>query len=141
MPVLAPDVEEFLRGAHVAALATIRPEGRPHVVPVWYEWDGREFTMASFRQMQKVKNITQKGFAALSIFTSDLPYFQVTVEGPARIGGAIDNVWRERVAVRYLGEAAGRAYAQDTMDLDAVAITLRPLKWHLEGFGEVRGHR
>jgi PPOX class probable F420-dependent enzyme len=135
MPVLPPDVEEFLKGPHVAALATMRPEGRPHVVPVWYEWDGREFTMASFRELQKVKNIANKGSAALSIFTSELPYFQVTVEGPAHIGGAIDNVWRERVAVRYLGEAAGKAYARDTMDLDSVAIMLRPLRWHTEGFG------
>jgi hypothetical protein len=135
MPVLAPDVEEFLRGPHVAALATMRPEGRPHVVPVWYEWDGREFTVASFREMQKVKNIARKGFAALSIFTSELPYFQVTVEGTARVGGPIDNVWRERVAMRYLGEAAGRAYVRDTADMDAVAIYLRPLKWHTEGFG------
>ena len=42
--MIAPDVEEFLRGAQVAALSTVRPDGRPHVVPVWYEWDGKEFT-------------------------------------------------------------------------------------------------
>jgi PPOX class probable F420-dependent enzyme len=135
MVVLATDVEEFLALPNVAALATIRPEGRPHVVPVWYEWDGREFTISSFRDTQKVKNIAGKGFAALSIFTGALPYLQVTAEGPARVGSAIDNVWRERVAVRYLGETAGRAYARDTMDLDAVAVMLRPLKWHTEGFG------
>jgi PPOX class probable F420-dependent enzyme len=135
MPVLAPDVEEFLQEPHVAALATIRPGGRPHVVPVWFEWDGREFVMASFRNLQKVRNIAGKGYAALSIFTSVLPYKQVTVEGLARVGGPIDNVWRERVAVRYLGEAGGRAYVQDMFELDVVAIHVRPLKWHTEGFG------
>jgi PPOX class probable F420-dependent enzyme len=135
MPVLAPDVEEFLRGPNVAALATVRPDGRPHVVPVWYEYDGREFTISSFRDTQKLKNIAKKGFAALSIYSGTFPYRQVTIEGTARIGSAIDNVWRERVAMRYLGEAAGRAYTNDTADMDVVAVHLRPMKWHTEGFG------
>jgi hypothetical protein len=59
----------------------------------------------------------------------------VTVEGTARVGGPIDNVWRERVAMRYLGEAAGRAYVRDTADVDNVALHVRPIRWHLEGFG------
>ena len=139
MAVLAPDVEEFLKGARVAALATIRKDGRPHVVPVWYDWDGREFTLSSFRDLQKVKNVARKGFAALSIFTHGLPYQQVTIEGTARVGGPLDNVWRERLAVRYLGEAAGRAYTQDTFEMNAVAIHVRPMKWHLEGFGLGQG--
>jgi PPOX class probable F420-dependent enzyme len=135
MPVLAPGVEEFLKGAHIAALATVRANGRPHVAPVWYEYDGREFTINCFRDTQKMKNIARKGFAALSVFSDAIPYQQVTVEGMARVGTALDNVWRERVAMRYLGETAGRAYTNDTADMDVVALHLRPLKWHVEGFG------
>jgi uncharacterized protein len=134
MPVLAPGVEEFLREANIAALATLRPNGRPHVVPVWYDWDGREFTVSAFRETQKVRNVAKKGFAALSIFSSMLPYRQVTIEGTARVGGPLDNVWRERLAMRYLGDVAGRAYVHDSMDMDVVAVHLRPMKWHTEGF-------
>jgi uncharacterized protein len=134
VPVLAPGVEEFLGAANVAALASVRPGGRPHVTPVWYEFDGREFVVSSFRDTQKVRNLSRKGFAALSIFSTDLPYRQVTVEGTARVGGPLDNVWRERVAMRYLGERAGRAYVRDTADMDVVAIHIRPIKWHTEGF-------
>ena len=139
MAVLAPDVEAFLKEPNVAALSTVRPDGRPHVVPVWYEWDGREFTVSSFRELQKVKNVARKGFAALSVFTTELPYRQVTVEGLARVGGPLDNVWRERLAVRYLGSTAGRAYVRDTFDIDAVGIHVRPIKWHIEGFGLEEG--
>jgi hypothetical protein len=81
-----------------------------------------------------MKNIVHKGFAALSIFSNEMPYRQVTVEGTARVGGPLDNVWRERVAMRYLGETAGRAYSNDTADMDVVAVHVRPLKWHVEGF-------
>ena len=133
MSVLAPAVAEFLEGAHVAALATVRPDGRPHVVPVWYEYDGKEFTISTFRGTQKLRNLQAKGQAALSIYTTELPYRQVTVRGTARAGSLIDTVWRERVAARYLGETAGRAYVSDKTDMDHGAIHGRPLAWHTWG--------
>ena len=134
MPVLAPDVEAFIREPHVAALATVRPNGRPHVTPVWYDYDGHEFIVSTFRHTQKMTNVARKGYAALCINTRQVPYQQVIVEGAARVGSPLDNVWRERVASRYLGEMAGRAYAHDTADWDSVAIHIRPLKWATQGF-------
>jgi len=134
MTVLSPDVAAFLREPNVAALATVRPDGRPHVTPVWYEYDGTEFIIGAFRGAQKLENVARKGFATLCIFTQQLPYQQVIVEGTARVGSPVDNVWRERVAVRYLGESAGKAYAHDTADWDSVAIHIRPIKWTTEGF-------
>jgi len=131
---LHPEVEEFVRRANVAALATVRPDGRPHVTPVWYDFDGQEFTVSSFRGTQKLTNVSHKGFATLCIYTQELPYRSVIVQGTARVGSPIDNVWRERVASRYLGEAAGRAYVHDTGDYDVVGIHIRPIKWTTEGF-------
>jgi PPOX class probable F420-dependent enzyme len=134
MTVLAPEVLEFLRGPHLGALATVRPDGRPHVTQVWYEFDGRDFVMGAPRGARKLANLERRPVAALSIGEPTLPYRQVIVEGPVRIGAPLDNVWRERVAVRYLGEAAGRAYARDTWEIDMIALYLRPVKWFTEGF-------
>jgi PPOX class probable F420-dependent enzyme len=134
MTVLAPEVESFLREPNVAALATVRPDGRPHVTPVWYEYDGKEFIISTPRETQKLANVSRKGYAALSIHTQAVPYRHVIVEGTARAGSPIDNVWRERVASRYLGETAGRAYVRDSGDWDFVAIHVRPLKWSTQGF-------
>ncbi len=134
MTVLAPDVETFLNEAHVAALATVRPDGRPHVTPVWYEYDGKEFVISTLRGTQKLANISHRGFASLSIHTQSMPYRHVIIEGTARPGSPIDNVWRERVAARYLGETAGRAYVRESGDWDVVAIHVRPLKWSTQGF-------
>ncbi len=131
---LAPDIDQFLREPHVAALATLRPDGRPHVTPVWYDFDGQEFTVSTFRSTQKLKNVGRKGFAALCVFTPQLPYRHVIVEGTARVGSPIDNVWRERVARRYLGDAAGHRYVQDSADWDVIAIHVRPIKWSTQGF-------
>ncbi|MDO8615672.1 MAG: PPOX class F420-dependent oxidoreductase [Dehalococcoidia bacterium] len=133
MAVLAPDVREFVDAARVAALATVRPDGRPHVTPVWYEFDGREFVISTLRKTQKLRNIARKGFASLCIYDQET-YRHVIVEGTARVGSPVDNVWRERVAMRYLGETAGRAYVREAGDWDMVALHMRPLKWMTQGF-------
>jgi PPOX class probable F420-dependent enzyme len=134
MAVLDPGVAEFLRGPHVASLATVRPNGRPHVTPVWYQFDGHEFILSTLREAQKVRNITWKGFASLVIHTAGAPFQHVIADGPARVGSPLDNVWRERLAVRYLGETAGRAYVRESGDWDVVAIHIRPVKWSTQGF-------
>jgi len=132
--ILAPDVETFVREPHLATLATVRPNGRAHAASVWYEYDGREFVISTLRTAVKLRNVAGKGFASLCIATAEMPYKQVIVEGTARVGSPIDNVWRERVASRYLGEAAGRAYVRESGDWDVVAIHIRPIKWITEGF-------
>jgi PPOX class probable F420-dependent enzyme len=133
---VSPEIKSFLDQPHVAAFATLRPDGRPHVTPVWYDFDGSEFTIAVFRTTQKLKNVSKKGFATISVFTSQPPYLHVIVEGTARVGSTLDNVWRERLAQRYLGEHAGRVYVQETADFDVVAIHVRPLRWISMGFSE-----
>src|SRR5947208_14272417 len=34
-----PEVDEFLRLPNPAVIATLRPDGSPHSVPTWYDWD------------------------------------------------------------------------------------------------------
>lgn len=137
MPTLiSADIQAFLRQPHVAALSTVRPNGRPHVTPVWYDFDDGEFTVSTFRNAQKLKNVSNKGFAALTIFTQEPPYRNVIVEGTARVGSPLDNIWRERLATRYLGEHAGRVYVQETADWDVIAIHIRPVHWTSTGFSE-----
>ncbi|KKL27226.1 hypothetical protein LCGC14_2387280, partial [marine sediment metagenome] len=51
--LISADIKAFLSQPHVAALATVRPDGRPHVLPVWFDFDGSEFTVSTFRGTQK----------------------------------------------------------------------------------------
>ena len=71
-------------GAHIAQrlrddliiwLATVRPDGRPHLVPVWFLWDGEAILIFS-QPNQKMRSdvVTIEGVAEL------LPSGSVTVE-------------------------------------------------------------
>jgi PPOX class probable F420-dependent enzyme len=44
MPRMADDVlEEFLRQPHIGVLATLRQDGRPYTVPIWWLWQDGAF--------------------------------------------------------------------------------------------------
>src|SRR5690606_34667733 len=45
---LSPEeIDEFLSGLWGAQLACVRSDGTPHVVPLWYEWDGEVMWVAA----------------------------------------------------------------------------------------------
>jgi PPOX class probable F420-dependent enzyme len=63
-----PVVREFLAKAHLARLATCNPATQqPHVVPVWYEWDGECIWISSFRSTRKVLEIQQNPLVSLVV--------------------------------------------------------------------------
>jgi len=43
--------------ANVLSLGTVRPDGRPHVVPLWFLWDGEAIVVFSKARAQKVRNL------------------------------------------------------------------------------------
>jgi PPOX class probable F420-dependent enzyme len=51
----------------VAALASVRPDGRPHVVPLWFSWDGTSFVIYSKPRSVKVRNLRHQPCAMLAL--------------------------------------------------------------------------
>ena len=45
----ANQMTAFLSGPWIARLACLRPDGTPHVVPVWQEWDGTGFYVTAWQ--------------------------------------------------------------------------------------------
>lgn len=45
----AAQMKAFLAGPWIARLACLRPDGAPHVVPVWQEWDGKHFYVIAWQ--------------------------------------------------------------------------------------------
>lgn len=71
-----------LRDSHDYWLATVWPDGRPHVMPVWAVWDDTALWFSSSLRSRKVRNI-QAG-SAVSVCTED-PRAPVVLEGSAEI--------------------------------------------------------
>jgi len=102
-------MDAFLEGAHIARLATVRPDGRPHVVPVWYLWQDGALYIESSRESQKRKNLEHNRNVAVTIdeFIGGLQYQFVIMEGAVELIDDLEAA-REiaaRIYVRYVGEA------------------------------------
>lgn len=53
-------IDNWLRAFRSIWVSTTRPDGRPHAVPVWYIWDGRNLYFISARQLQKSRNLARQ---------------------------------------------------------------------------------
>jgi PPOX class probable F420-dependent enzyme len=51
------EVDEFLQGAHPMTMATISPDGRPHLVAMWYGFLDGAPALWSYRSAQKIVNL------------------------------------------------------------------------------------
>lgn len=82
--LLSADQEAFVAERHLAILATVRPDGSPHTVPVGFSWDraaGLVRVICSDGGV-KVRNIEQGSRAAVS--QVDGPRW-ISLEGPATV--------------------------------------------------------
>jgi len=60
-------VERFLKAQQTMRLATVREDGAPHVVPVWYMYENGAFYVGTHTRTAKAKNVDKTGRAAFCI--------------------------------------------------------------------------
>jgi PPOX class probable F420-dependent enzyme len=77
-------VNERLNNDLIVWLTTVRPDGRPHTVPVWFLWDGS--TILIFRAIKvKVHELRQNPNVTLALDPSNNGDDIVVVEGTAEL--------------------------------------------------------
>jgi PPOX class probable F420-dependent enzyme len=97
----------FLRSpVRPALLATTRPDGRPHVVPIWYDIDddGRLVFTTNVESV-KARNIRHDTRVSLCVQDDQPPFDFVSVDGTAELSDDLDEVrrWAARLGGRYMG--------------------------------------
>ncbi|NTU80863.1 MAG: pyridoxamine 5'-phosphate oxidase [Chloroflexales bacterium] len=63
-------------------LATVRPDGRPHLVPLWFVWAGGSIYLCVTGSSVKVRNIAANPAVSLALESGSAP---VVVEGHAAL--------------------------------------------------------
>lgn len=87
-----------------AHLATLMPDGTPHVTPVWVDFDGRHLLVNSAAGRVKDVNMRERPQVAIEITDPDNPNRYLLVRGPVvevTEEGADEHL--DRLARRYLG--------------------------------------
>ena len=55
--VVSMNADKFLRDQKIMRLGTVSKDGVPHVVPVWYSYDGKKFQIGTNTRTAKIRNI------------------------------------------------------------------------------------
>jgi len=53
----ADEVQAFLEEGRVLQVASLHPDGRPHLVPMWYVVEAGQVVFRSYTQSQKIRNL------------------------------------------------------------------------------------
>ena len=122
--------EAFLdQPAILCRVATIRPDGAPHVTPVWFIYDEGEIVVTPRKESAWLEHIRRDPRVAITIDEEAAPYRKVTLEGVARFRFDLghDDEWRglyRRIACRYVPEAGAEHYIQETIDQPRALLAL-----------------
>jgi len=77
--------ERRLREEEVIWLTTVRREGQPQPIPVWFLWDGETILIYSRPDQQKVRNIRHNPKVSLHFNTDEYGDSVVRIDGVAEI--------------------------------------------------------
>lgn len=108
--------DAFLRSpVRPAVLATVRSDGRPHAVPVWYDLDDDgTIVFQTGLDTVKARNVTRDGRVTLCVQDESPPFSFVTIEGAAEVDDDPHEVrrWATRIGGRYMGADRAAEYGE-----------------------------
>jgi PPOX class probable F420-dependent enzyme len=125
MPMSDAEVNALLSDPHVSVFGSVDADGRPALAPVWHQWrDGAAYVLTA-RNSRKWKNVQRNPRVSLCVDTKVSPYRAVIVEGTAEDSGRDYGAVLREIAIRYLGESRGNAYADNSTATSEDSVVMR----------------
>ena len=112
-------------------LATVRPDGRPHVAPVWIALDDDDcvvFTTGA--DTVKGLAVQADGRVARCVDDDQPPFSYVLVEGTAEVSTDPDELlhWATRIGGRYMGAERAEQFGRRNAVEGELLVRVRPTK-------------
>ncbi|MRR32861.1 PPOX class F420-dependent oxidoreductase [bacterium] len=91
-----------------AHIATIMPDGSPHVSPIWVGYDGKFILVDSVKGRQKDRNMRREAHVAIEVQDPDDPYRYLLIRGIVlEITEEGANDYIDELSMRYRGTPYG----------------------------------
>lgn len=124
MSGLPPEADVFFETPEVATIATIQPDGRPQLTPVWIKRDGDDICFSTIEGRRKPANIRRDDRVGVLIVPRDNPYTYLEVRGTAGIEPDEDGALIEELSQLYLG----KSWEESAPDVQRIIVRVRPDK-------------
>ena len=131
----ASRIRRFLEQEPVVWLSTVRPDGGPHLVPIWFWWDGEALLVFSKPHAQKVRNLRERPSVMLALGHAEEDFDVGMFEGTAELldqptsdllpPGHVAKYARQLAAMGLSAEEYAATYSQVLR-----IVPSRALGWH-----------
>lgn len=123
---LTPNAVKLIEGKNFAHLASLMPDGSPHVTPMWVDHEGDLVLMNTAEGRVKLRNIRRDPRVMISIADQNNPYDRVIIQGRVATQtneGADEHI--DRLAKKYTG---ANKYQKNQPDEKRVIVKIQPIR-------------
>ncbi|GAA1884917.1 PPOX class F420-dependent oxidoreductase [Lapillicoccus jejuensis] len=110
-------------------VATIEPDGRPQLSPVWAKRDGDDILFSTVRGRRKTDNLERDPRVSVVVWPKDDPYSYLEVRGTATVTDDPGGSLIQELSRKY----TGGPYTADAPDTPRVVVRITPDKVHWRG--------
>ncbi len=151
MPRMDPETQDaFLAEPHVGVVASLRQDGRPYTVPVWFHWDGEDVWLAGTDSRVWCRQIRRDARVSLCIEALAPVAGHIGIDGHAVVLDRDDfDIWPicQVLVEKYIGRndpantQAVEAFLANMRTEPRLLIRVRPEIWRAIDMRVYRGKR
>jgi PPOX class probable F420-dependent enzyme len=125
-------IDQRLREDIVVWFGTVRPDGRPHITPVWFIWNGADLLIFSKPNQRKIRNVRQNPRVVVALDNSKEGTDHIAFEGVAQLlADPTVNATLPAYVAKYGAYIEGIGYSPRTMaEAYSQAIRVTPTKFY-----------
>lgn len=120
----------LLEGTRTGKLATVRKDGRPHVVPIWFELDGDTLVFTTGETSVKAANIRRDPRVCICVDDETPPFAYIQIEGTVAFSADSEALlhWATRIGGRYMGAESAEAFGKRNAVEGELLVRVTPTK-------------
>lgn len=117
-------------GTRTGKLATVRHDGRPHVVPIWFVLDGDDLVFTTGARSVKAKAMRRDARVCVCVDDERAPYAFVMIDGTVSVSEDPDLLLRFATAIggRYMGADRAEEFGRRNAALDELLVRVTPTR-------------
>lgn len=112
----------------MARVATVAPDGEPHVTPMWFMWDGERVYVIGRKRSSWVEHMRTEPRVTVMIDDAGPPEFKIGIYGTARISGSDWIEIGKKMSTKYFGDHTGIEYLKASQDQPRFLVEITPRK-------------
>jgi PPOX class probable F420-dependent enzyme len=131
MAILTTEERNFLlQPIRTGKLATVRKDGRPHVVPIWFALDGDTIVFNTGHNTVKAQNMRRDARVCLCVDDEQPPFSYMQIEGTAAWSTDMEEMkyWATLIGGRYMGEQMAEAYGKRNAVEGELLVRITPTR-------------